>query len=109
MLALLLITLTAWRLARAIAKDDFPPSVAVRTWVAERTGQGSAWHYLVECVPCASAYTSGLIVVGTSAAVGLPAPCLMWGAAAGGALLLNTAERTAEAVTAYLAPEPDDG
>jgi hypothetical protein len=108
-LALLLITLTAWRLARAIAKDDFPPSVAVRTWVAERTGQGSAWHYLVECVPCASAYTSGLIVVGTIATVGLPAPCLVWGAAAGAAVVLHTAERLAEAATAFLAPEPDNG
>lgn len=109
MLALLLITLTAWRLARAIAKDDFPPSVAVRTWVAERAGKGSAWHYLVECVPCASAYTSGLIVVGTIATVGLPAPALTWGAAAGGAVLLNTVERITEAVAAYLDPEPDDG
>ena len=108
-LAVLLIALTAWRLARLIAKDEFPPSAALRDRVAQWAGTGSVPHYLVQCVPCAGVYTSGIVVAGTHLGPGIAAPLLAWGAAAALVTLINTAERTAEAATHALDPEPADG
>lgn len=108
MLVPLLIALTAWRLARVIAKDDFPPSAALRDRVAQWAGQGSALHYLVGCIPCAGVYTSGLIVVGTMATTSVEAPCLVWGASTALVVLLNTAERVADAAVTWLDPEPHE-
>lgn len=103
----LLIALTTWRLARVVAKDDFPPSVALRTKVAEATGKGSVWHYLVECVPCVSVYASAAVVAGTLATMPLRAPVLVAGAATAASVLLNLAENLASAITEHL--DPDDG
>jgi hypothetical protein len=97
-LALLLTFLTAWRLARLVCKDEFPPSVALRDRVIGWAGTGTAWHYLVECIPCAGVYTSGAVVLATSLSLGLAAPLLYWGAAAALIVLLNDVEQLFDAV-----------
>lgn len=98
MLVLLLTFLAAWRLARLVCKDEFPPSVALRDRVIGWAGTGSAWHYLVECIPCAGVYTSGAVVAATALSVGLAAPLLYWGAAAALIVLTNDAEQLLDSI-----------
>jgi hypothetical protein len=102
-LALLLISLTAWRLARLICKDAFPPVAAGRLRVTQWAGVKSAWHYLVNCIPCASFYTSGATVAAVMVFVGLPVPALYWGAAWGLATFANGVEDLVETLAEKLA------
>lgn len=98
MLVLLLTYLAAWRLARLVCKDEFPPSVALRDRVIGWAGTGSAWHYLVECIPCAGVYTSAAVVAATALGPGLAAPLLYWGAAAALIVLTNDVEQLFDAI-----------
>ena len=92
MLALLLISLCAWRLARLLTKDEFPPILMARQRVLERWGPHSWQGYLVECPVCMGVWSSAAVTAALVVAVGLPAPWLYWGAGAALVVLINDVE-----------------
>ena len=86
----LLASFASWRLAHLVARDSFPPTVALRKR-AIRRGPSSFWALLVTCPLCVSAYTSAAIVGAMAVGYDVPAPVLVWLASWGGASFIALA------------------
>lgn len=80
-LLVLLVCLTAYRATRLVVADEWPPTAWLRGWVIGRTGEESAWSYLVHCPWCSGLWISGVVVLATALTVGIAVPLLVWGAA----------------------------
>jgi hypothetical protein len=100
----LLMSLAAYRVARFIVDDEFPPM----KWLREKfTGPYAApldsperqntrvpyWlAYLFTCPWCMTVWTAGLVTLLVAVTVGVPAPLLVWLAVAAAAALTSHLE-----------------
>jgi Protein of unknown function (DUF1360) len=86
-LGLASLSVATWRATHLVVADDFPP---VR-WVRRRLVAGAPeWlGDLVTCCWCASVWIAAGLTVAADLAVGVPAPWLVFGVAAGAAPLLE--------------------
>jgi hypothetical protein len=78
----LLVALTSYRITRLLVRDEFPPIAVQRARISEKKGHESWQAYLVRCTWCAGVYVAGAITLATDLVIGVPAPLLVWGAAA---------------------------
>jgi len=81
-LLVLLITLTTYRITRLLTQDALPLVARPRAWIIRRTGEHSAWAYLVECPWCTGVYVAAAVTAATDVWVSVPYPFLVAGAAA---------------------------
>jgi hypothetical protein len=91
-LLVVLTVLTAARLTRLVVADSFPPLAVARMRVVERWGQESWQAYLVHCPWCMGVWLAAAVVAAVTAWYGLPAPVLVWAAAAWGSGFLAAIE-----------------
>lgn len=103
-LTVLLMTLAAYRLARLLVHDTFPPiawlrdkftgpyEVHVDTAPRKPTHVPFWFAYLWTCTWCMTVWTAAGVTVLTWVTIDLPAPLLIWGGVAAGAALLSHLE-----------------
>lgn len=102
-LTVLLMTLAAYRLARLLVHDTFPPIAWLRdkftepyTWPTDdprRATRVPYWFaYLWTCTWCMTVWTSAGVTILVWLILGLPAPLLVWGGVAAGAALVSHLE-----------------
>lgn len=81
----LLASFASWRIAHLIARDSFPPTLALRRWRIRKSPTGFVTT-LLACPLCVSAYSAGAVLGGMAVAgYSVPAPGLLWLATWGGA------------------------
>lgn len=81
-LLVVLTALTSARATRFLVADSFPPLAVARARFQDRYGPESWQTYLSRCPWCLGVWTSAAVTGAVTAWYGLPAPVLVWAAAA---------------------------